>query len=95
MAIDCGQSMFFAGRSREQVQSDVDKALCTDEKQCNDGEHKTTCTKRSLVGPSKEDPKLYLGFVWCPCGKDLPKAEKRERTTSNRISRVRKAPRQN
>jgi hypothetical protein len=33
--------------------------------------------------------------VWCPCGKDLPKAENRERTTSNRISRVRKAPRQN
>lgn len=96
MAIDCGQSVFFWGKSKEQVQGEVDKALCTDKRQCNDGEHPVTCGKRSLVGPTKEDPKLYLGLVWCPCPQDLAdKVPKNKgRTTSTRVSRVRKTRRQ-
>ena len=69
--IDCGKSVYFFGKDKERVERDAAEALCSLESQCQEGDKKRHCSKRSLVGPSKEDPKLYLGFVWCPCPKDL------------------------
>jgi hypothetical protein len=64
--LDCGKSIRVSGKDKERVERDCAKIVCTQEKQCED-EYKRHCSKRSLVKVSKEDPKYYLGLVWCPC----------------------------
>jgi hypothetical protein len=92
-AMDCGTSQFTWGRDRAAVQNTVDKWLCTTEKQCTDGEYKLSCSKRSTVAPSKEDPKLFIGLAWCPCPKDVPtgmRAKRGERVVASKAIRPRK-----
>jgi hypothetical protein len=93
--LKCKDVVFHYGRDREQVQRECDEDTCSREKACEDGDEKRRCSKRSIVGPSKEDPTLYLGLVWCPCPKDIPqKSEKSVRSKSTPIPHVHEAERE-
>lgn len=70
--LECKKSEFLSGTDRDSVDREIAKILCSQDKACEDGEFKLHCSKRSMVGPSKEDPKLFLGVVWCPCHTELP-----------------------
>lgn len=71
--LECGKALLYNGKDRATVQKDVDAVVCSTDKTCEESGSKVECSKRTLVEASKEDPKLFLGFVWCPCPKELPK----------------------
>ena len=92
--LECKEAQVFVGRNQNDVQADVNKVTCSQDKACEDGDTKHHCSKRSIVGPSKEDPKLFLGCVWCPCPKDIPeKRETKVRSSQARAPRSRKTRR--
>jgi hypothetical protein len=88
--IKCGESRIAYGKSEEQVRNAIAEVTCTNEPECDEDGTKRRCRRRSMVRPSKEDEKFWLGLVICLCPKEL---EKRGRLAPTRVAPVRKAPR--
>ena len=65
--LKCGSGLFYSDKDEVQVQKQCDAVTCTQEEQCKQEDKTSKCSKRSIVGASKEDPNLYLGLVLCVC----------------------------
>ena len=91
--LNCGENRVFKGPNSRDVEEQMKNYKCTTEKQCKEDGKEVSCDMRSMVGPSKDDPKFWIGFVWCACPKDIPKKEKSLRTRSVRVSAAPKSAR--
>ena len=78
----CGDELIFHGKDQTEVQKQMDTYECIKDASCAGGKD---CSKRSIIGRSKEDNDLILGYVWCACPGAKPGPPGRGQATSIRL----------
>ncbi len=86
--VKCKDHEFYYGRDKNEVQKQVDLTLCSRAKDCDDGEKKVSCGKRTFFGPSDQAPTVYMAVVYCPCPSDIPKKPERTRSVRRSLPRI-------
>ena len=65
--LKCGEFQFNHQKDSQEIRREFEKVTCTKEEECKEGDKKVQCQKRTVIGPSKEDPNFFLGAVACLC----------------------------
>jgi hypothetical protein len=81
--MNCGTALVFHGTVQADVQKQMDTYVCIKDGSCSGGKD---CRKLSMIGPSKEDPSLILGYVQCICPENSSFRPGRGRQVSVRVS---------
>ena len=69
--LKCKEEIVKYGKSDLVIRKEFEEIHCSEEKTCKEGDKKAGCEKRTIIGPSQEDKKFFMGVYACICPDDL------------------------